>query len=64
MSNNKNKKEVINLVFNDNLLKSLNKIYYKQNHELMKILANEKAIPLDVLLKFVDDQDTYTIKHL
>lgn len=62
MSNNK--KPVIKLVFNDNLLKSLNKIYYKQNHELMKILAHEKAVPLNVLLKFVDDQDTYTIKHI
>ena len=59
-----NKKPTIKLVFNDNLLKSLNKIYYKQNHELMKILANEKAIPLNVLLKFLDDQDTYTIKHI
>jgi len=59
-----NNKTIIKLVFNDNLLKSLNKIYNKQNHELMKILANEKAIPLNVLLKFVEDQDTYTIKHI
>jgi hypothetical protein len=63
-SSDKKKSQTIKLVFNDSLLKSLNKIYYKQNHELMKIVSQEKAIPLETLLKFLDDQKTYTIKHI
>ncbi len=63
-SSDKKKTKTIKLVFNDSLLKSLNKIYYKQNHELMKIVSQEKAIPLETLLKFLDDQKTYTIKHI
>jgi hypothetical protein len=63
-SSDKKKTPTIKLIFNDSLLKSLNKIYYKQNHELMKSVSQEKAIPLETLLKFLDDQKTYTIKHI
>ncbi len=64
MSSKSTKKPTIKLVINDSLLKSLNKIHYKQNHELMKIVSQEKAIPLETLLKFLDDQKTYTIRHI
>jgi hypothetical protein len=65
----KNKKtventQVIKLVLNENLLKSLIKINDKQNHELMKIVSLEKAIPLNSLDDFLDDQEKYSVKEL
>jgi len=57
-----NKKQIIELVFPENLLKSLNKIYEKQNSELMNVISKEKDIPIDVLLQFVYEQSTRIIK--
>jgi hypothetical protein len=57
----KNNKFQVELVFHENLLKSLNQIYEKQNLELMKAVSEEKAIPLNDLLKFSYDQLTVTI---
>jgi hypothetical protein len=59
---NENVKPTINLVFQENLLKSLNKIYEKQNYELLKIVANDKIIPFNELLKFMYDQETVDIQ--
>ena len=52
----------IQLVFPENLLKSLNKIQYKQNYELFKVVSEEKLIPLSVLSDFLDDQPKKIIK--
>ncbi len=52
----------IQLVFPENLLKSLNKIQYKQNYELLKVVSEEKLIPLSVLSDFLDDQPKKIIK--
>ena len=52
----------IQLVFPENLLKSLNKIQYKQNYELFKVVSEEKFIPLSVLSDFLDDQPKKIIK--
>ena len=52
----------IQLVFPENLLKSLNKIQYKQNYELLKVVSEEKLIPLSVLSDFLDDQPKKFIK--
>ena len=57
-----NKKKIIELVFPENLLKSLNKIYEKQNQELMNAISKEKEISIDVLLQFVYEQPTRIIK--
>jgi hypothetical protein len=59
--NNKNKVHNVELVFHENLLKSLNQIYEKQNLELLKAISEEKMIPLNDLLKFGYDQSTITI---
>jgi hypothetical protein len=61
MSSRKSKSKEIELVFPENLLKSLNKIYDKQNQELMKAIAEEKNIPITELLKFIYKQDTVDI---
>ena len=52
----------IQLVFPENLLKSLNKIQYKQNYELLKVVSEEKLIPLSVLSDFLDDHPKKFIK--
>ena len=52
----------IQLVFPENLLKSLDKIQYKQNYELMKVISEEKLIPLSALSDFLDDQRKKIIK--
>ena len=57
-----NKEKIIELVFPENLLKSLNKIYEKQNQELMNAVSKEKNISTDVLLQFVYNQSTRIIK--
>jgi hypothetical protein len=57
-------KKKIQLVFPENLLKSLNKIQYKQNYELLKVISDEKLIPLQVLSDFLDDQPTKIIKEM
>ena len=57
----KEKQQVIKLVFPENLLKSLNKIQKKQNNELMKIISEDKSIPLKTLLIFQEDRLTETI---
>ena len=55
------KKKVIEIVFPENLLKSMNKIYEKQNQELMNAISQEKTIPINDLLKFMYDQQTIII---
>ena len=57
----KEKQQVIKLVFPENLLKSLNKIQKKQNNELMKVISEDKSIPLKTLLIFQEDRLTETI---
>jgi len=57
-----NKKKIIELVFPENLLKSLNKMYEKQNKELMNAVAKEKNISIDDLLQFVYEEPTRIIK--
>jgi hypothetical protein len=52
----KEKNNTIKLVFPENLIKSLNKMYEKQNQELMKAVSEEKTIPIEDLLKFIYDQ--------
>ena len=52
----KEKNNTIKLVFPENLIKSLNKMYEKQNQELMKAVSDEKTIPIEDLLKFIYDQ--------
>ena len=52
----------IQLVFPENLLKSLNKIQYKQNYELINLISQGKLIHLDALTDFLDDQPTKIIK--
>jgi hypothetical protein len=61
MSEKNNKKKIVKLVFQENLLKSLNHIYEKQNLEVMKAISSEKTIPLSDLLKFGYDQPTVII---
>ncbi len=60
--NKKKEKPIIKLVFGENLLESLNKIHEKQNQELMKIISQEYAIPLNVLLSFMYDQPMQDIE--
>ncbi len=60
--NKDNKEKIIELVFPENLLKSLNKIYEKQNQELMNAISKEKEISVDILLQFVYNQPTRIIK--
>jgi hypothetical protein len=55
-------KPIIKLVFGENLIESLNKIHEKQNQELMKIISQEYAIPLNVLLSFMYDQSIQDIE--
>jgi hypothetical protein len=55
---------IIKLVFQENLLKSLNKIYERQNHELLKIVSIEKTIPFNDLINFMDDQSSILIKEI
>jgi hypothetical protein len=65
MSTSKDKKvkkskkveNTIKLVFPENLIKSLNIMYEKQNHELMKVISDEKMINYQDLLQFIYDQD-------
>ena len=57
----KAKQQVVKLVFPENLLKSLNKIQKKQNNELMKVISEDKSIPLKTLLIFQEDRLTETI---
>ncbi len=52
----------IQIVFPENLLKSLNKIQYKQNYELLKVISQDKLISLSDLSDFLDDQPTKVIK--
>jgi hypothetical protein len=52
----------IQLIFPENLLKSLNKIQYKQNYELLKVVSEEKLITLSVLSDFLDNQQKKIIK--
>ena len=59
--NKKGKINTINLVFPENLIKSLNKMYEKQNQELMKAISDEKTIQLQDLLKFIYDQSAVII---
>jgi hypothetical protein len=59
---NEKKKPIIKLVFSEKLIESLNKIHEKQNQELMKIVAQEYAIPLNVLLSFMYDQPIQDIE--
>jgi hypothetical protein len=61
-SSSKSQKKKIIMVFPEKLLKSLNKIQKKQNYELLKVLSHDKAIPLDSLHDFLDDQPTISIK--
>lgn len=49
-------KNTIKLIFPENLVKSLNMMYEKQNQELMKVVSDEKNIPIEDLLKFIYDQ--------
>ena len=56
------KKQIIELVFPENLLKSLTNMYEKQNQELMNAISKEKNIPVDALLQFLYDQPTRIIK--
>ncbi len=55
---------IIKLIFQENLLKSLNKIYERQNHELLKIISIEKTIPINDLMNFMDDQSSIFIKSI
>ena len=55
---------IIKLIFQENLLKSLNKIYEKQNHELLKIISLDKTIPMNDLMNFMDDQPCITVKEI
>ncbi len=55
-------KPIIKLVFSEKLIESLNKIHEKQNQELMKIISQEYAIPLNVLLSFMYDQPIQDIE--
>ncbi len=59
---NDKEKPIIKLVFTENLIESLNKIHDKQNQELMKIISQEYAIPLNVLLSFMYDQPIQDIE--
>ena len=57
----KKSQPTIELVFKEKLIKSLNKIQQKQNHELLKIISEEKIIPIVALKDFVNDQRTKAI---
>lgn len=57
----KEKEKVIKLVFPENLLKSLNKMQKKQNNELIKVISEDKSLPLKTLSSFLDDRLTETI---
>ena len=59
---NEKQKPIIKLVFSEKLIESLNKVHEKQNQELMKSVAQEYAIPLNVLLSFMYDQPMQDIK--
>ena len=60
-SKSKEKEKVIKLVFPENLLKSLNKMQKKQNNELIKVISEDKSLPLKTLSSFLDDRLTETI---
>jgi hypothetical protein len=55
---------IIKLILQENLLKSLNKIYERQNHELFKIISIDKTVPINDLLNFMDDQSSVFIKEI
>jgi hypothetical protein len=55
-SKSKSPPKVIELVFHENLIKSLNQMYEKQNLELLTAISDEKAIPLADFLKFSYDE--------
>ncbi len=57
----KAKEKVIKLIFPENLLKSLNKMQKKQNNELIKVISEDKSLPLKTLSSFLDDRLTETI---
>ena len=57
----KEKEKVVKLVFPENLLKSLNKMQKKQNNELIKVISEDKSLPLKTLSSFLDDRLTETI---
>lgn len=57
----KQNNNTIELVFPENLIKSLNKMYEKQNQELMKVISEEKNIDLSDLLKFIYTQNKIMI---
>ena len=57
----KEKEKVIKLIFPENLLKSLNKMQKKQNNELIKVISEDKSLPLKTLSSFLDDRLTETI---
>ena len=57
----KEKNNTIKLVFPENLIKSLNKMYEKQNQELMKAVSDDKKIPIEELLNFIYDQNNVII---
>ncbi len=60
-SKSKDKDTTIKLIFPENLIKSLNKMYEKQNQELMKAVSVDKTIPIQDLLKFIYDQSNVII---
>lgn len=57
----KEKEKIIKLVFPENLLKSLNKMQKKQNNELMKVISEDKSLPIKTLTSFLDDRLTEII---
>ena len=57
----KEKEKIIKLVFPENLLKSLNKMQKKQNNELMKVISEDKSLPIKTLISFLDDRLTEII---
>ena len=57
----KEKEKVVKLVFPENLLKSLNKMQKKQNNELIKVISEDKSLPIKTLSSFLDDRLTETI---
>ena len=57
----KEKEKIIKLVFPENLLKSHNKMQKKQNNELMKVISEDKSLPIKTLISFLDDRLTEII---
>ena len=60
-SNTSKKPKVIELAFHENLIKSMNQMYEKQNLELLTAISDEKAIPLTDFLKFIYDEPKVSI---